>query len=527
MELSGRDCSLLLETSRELYALTDASEIMNVVERRARELVGADRVTFVIREGDRVYARDSASDPTWKGRPLTIEWFASGWTMLHAQDLVLEDVQGDPRIPLDARRPASVASAALVPVENDGAVAVLAAYWTTRHAATPRELALLRALGSATAAALANSEAVGALARSKACYQALLEGLPHLVWTADEQGFGTYFNARWTEFTGLSLEQSVGYGFFSAIHHEDAPRFRELWRDAIQRGQPWETECRVERREGGHVWMLVRAVRLQGEKSEWVATSTDIEARRLSEQQQAGRIRDRDEFLAVASHELRTPLTAVQLQLQGLYDLVRRTCPMAFDGRLSRRLGRASESLDRLAQLVERLLDVSRMSSVGIPLNRERFDLVHSLECVVAKLAERLGAEPNLHVLAPESVYGTWDRLRIEQVLNTLLSNAVKYGQRKPLTVEIAAKPDGVVVKVVDHGVGIPPHDLERVFERFARTAPTRHYGGLGLGLYCARLIARAHGGTLTASQTPGGGATLTLSLPFDGDSEEHGIDAS
>jgi signal transduction histidine kinase len=109
---------------------------------------------------------------------------------------------------------------------------------------------------------------------------------------------------------------------------------------------------------------------------------------------------------------------------------------------------------------------------------------------------------------------GTWDRMRIDQVVVNLVSNAAKYGGGKPIDVELESGGRGVLLRVRDRGIGIARVDQERIFHRFGRTEPVRHYGGFGLGLWIARQIVEASGGTITVDSTPGQGSTFVVDLP-------------
>ena len=119
-------------------------------------------------------------------------------------------------------------------------------------------------------------------------------------------------------------------------------------------------------------------------------------------------------------------------------------------------------------------------------------------------------------VKAPVAIEGRWDRLRVEQVLTNLLGNAIKYASGQPIEISAERHGDAAIVEVRDHGPGIADVDLPRIFERFERAAPPRHYSGLGLGLYVAREIATAHGGSIAARNPPDGGACFTVRLPVD-----------
>jgi signal transduction histidine kinase len=229
---------------------------------------------------------------------------------------------------------------------------------------------------------------------------------------------------------------------------------------------------------------------------------------RLLEQERAA-VQVRDDFLAIAGHELRTPLTALQLQLD-----VMRQHPGG-DPVQAARIERAVRSAGKLAELVDEMLDVSRLTTGRLTLHPEPLDLAEVVTAVCVKLepsATRAGCLLRAHV--PEEVRGSWDRLRIEQVVGNLLSNAIKYGAGKPVEVTVRGADDVASIVVRDQGIGIDDADRRRIFGRFERAVSDRHYGGFGLGLWITRQIVEASGGTVEVESTPGKGATFTVVLP-------------
>jgi signal transduction histidine kinase len=220
----------------------------------------------------------------------------------------------------------------------------------------------------------------------------------------------------------------------------------------------------------------------------------------------------RDDFLAVAAHELATPLTPLQLELENLH---RSLGAEALTPAVRKRLDRASRQTTRLAQLTERLLDVSRLASGKLTLEPTTFDFSEMVGEVVEEFrgeATRAGAE--LTLTAPAAVVGHWDRLRSAQIVSNLLSNAVKYGRGKPIVVEVCESAESVELRVTDHGGGIDTASMTRIFDRFERAAPERRRGGLGLGLYVAREIVQAHGGEIRVHSKLESGSTFTVTLP-------------
>jgi signal transduction histidine kinase len=223
-------------------------------------------------------------------------------------------------------------------------------------------------------------------------------------------------------------------------------------------------------------------------------------------------IRLRDEFLGVASHELRTPLTPLKLHLQRM-----QSASLAGEvSTVERGISSGLRQVNRLEELVENLLDVSRLDLSPLELNRQALDLAELVREVVVRFreshsAERLGVE----VRAETAVVGRWDRHRLEQVVTKLLGNALKFGEGKPITVDVRGTPEGAVLSVRDRGIGIPLDQQKRLFGRFERVVSAAHYGGLGLSLYLANRFIRAHGGEIRVASEPGQGAVFTVELPF------------
>jgi signal transduction histidine kinase len=227
-------------------------------------------------------------------------------------------------------------------------------------------------------------------------------------------------------------------------------------------------------------------------------------------------IRARDEFLAIASHELRTPLTSMLLRVQGeLRKLDKNPSHAPARPEVEAWLGAFNQQTARLAQLVAEMLDISRMATDGVKLAPEPVDLgevVGEAAVALAEDARKKGSA--LELQAPSGIRGTWDGVRIAQIVRALVSNAIKYGAGKPITVRVGTAGDSAEIAVSDRGIGIERAHLGRIFERFERPASFRNYGGLGLGLWRARQLVEASGGTIAVTSAPGDGATFRVTLP-------------
>jgi PAS domain S-box-containing protein len=226
----------------------------------------------------------------------------------------------------------------------------------------------------------------------------------------------------------------------------------------------------------------------------------------------------REEFLSVASHELRAPLAALQATTDGMRAGIYSSEPVAEGSALDRPLRAIARQVRRLSSVVNALLDAAALFEKGIALEVRDTDLSDIAEAVVRRVRADVGPRGELLELAtPGPVVGRWDAQRLDQVIATLVSNAVRYGEGKPIRVTVE-RAGGVARLVVrDHGVGIAPGKLPTLFSRFERAGAPRSYGGLGLGLYIASHVVQAHGGTMHVESQPGQGSTFVVELPLAG----------
>ena len=227
-------------------------------------------------------------------------------------------------------------------------------------------------------------------------------------------------------------------------------------------------------------------------------------------------VRERDVFLSVAAHEFRTPLTALQLKLQGLERLIRKELAgTALLSKVETRFQDALRQTDRLSELVERLLDVSRIATGRLEMHCARVELESLVRSVIGVFREKaIAARTDIRLSVAGDSHGSWDGWRLEQVLLNLLSNAIKYGDGKRIDVAVEGQDSEVRLTVCDQGIGIAEGDVKRIFNPFERAAPVEHFAGLGLGLYITKHIVQAHGGRIELSTKPREGAKFTVVLP-------------
>jgi len=343
----------------------------------------------------------------------------------------------------------------------------------------------------------------------------------YAIFMLDPQGRVASWNPGAARITGYREDEILGVHFSRFFTAEDVAGgrpAREL-ESARKNGRLEDEGWRI-CKDGSRFWGGVVIAPMHdtaGQLVGFVKTTRDLTQSRQSEEERVRlaqaqeAVRLRDEFLSIASHELKTPLTALQLQLRGARD---RASPI--DEGVVQKIDRATRVGDRLAQLIEALLDVSRIATGRLTLNVESCDLAEPVREVVERLGETAShAGCELSLTVPAAIPGQWDRLRIEQIAMNLISNAIKYAAGQPIDVSASREGAMAVLEVRDKGPGIPEDQLPRIFERFERASSTRHYGGMGLGLYVARQIAQAHGGTIVGANLPEGGARFTVRLPL------------
>jgi PAS domain S-box-containing protein len=370
--------------------------------------------------------------------------------------------------------------------------------------------------------------------RSEIRFRALTDSMPQCVWSARKSGEITYCNRVWREYAG----EEAGIGFLQSLPQSEVQEIEAAWKAAIAAGTPLEREVRLRRKDGELRWHLCRVVPEREERGEivgWIATATDIDHQKKVEEahgallirEQEARAqaevanRTKDEFLATVSHELRTPLNAILG-----WTRILRTGPTPGGEKLDRALETIERNARAQAQLVEDILDVSRIIAGKLRVHVRDTDLVAVLQAAadaVRPAAQAKGLEIELQ--GPEGLPYQGDPDRLQQVFWNLLSNAIKFTMQGKVIVEARREDSEAVVTITDTGIGIARDFLGFVFDRFrqADSSITRASGGLGLGLAIVRHLVEVHGGTVQAeSEGEGKGSRFTVRLPSkDGRSEE------
>lgn len=225
----------------------------------------------------------------------------------------------------------------------------------------------------------------------------------------------------------------------------------------------------------------------------------------------------RDEFMSMVAHELRTPLNTLFLETQMRTMQLERGDAALFDvERLHKMVARDGRQIRSMIRLIGDMLDVSRMRSGRLSIRPEPTELSELLSRIVNDLsAQAVAAGTTITLDATQAVNGTWDAFRIEQIVVNLLTNALRYGEKKPICVSLTMEENSALIQVKDQGPGISEADQKCIFQPFERGAGSNISGGLGLGLYISQQLAEAHEGYISVQSEAGNGTVFSLHLPL------------
>ncbi|MCE9668741.1 PAS domain-containing sensor histidine kinase [Myxococcus stipitatus] len=355
--------------------------------------------------------------------------------------------------------------------------------------------------------------------------EAVLDLMPMPVVMADPDTHDLIFsNAAADKLYGEPLPTHVPATQYGSLFHLKDMEGRRLGASEIPstraaRGEKLEgLEVVWETRTGEYVLSISSEMlpAMHGHPAVTVLPFLDITRLKTVERHLQEAVRVRDEFLSVASHELKTPLTVLGLRLQAFARAAQADPDGAWMARHGRELQGMLRQVMRLAGLVNGLLDVSRIGTGRLKLEYEQVDLGELVQDVAARHqleAERAGCV--LEVRAEGPTVGLWDRMRLEQVVTNLVSNALKYGAGLPVRMGVSREEGRARLTVRDEGIGISPEAQARIFHKFERAVSERNYGGLGLGLYVSRTLVEAMGGVIRVESLPGAGATFVVELPL------------
>jgi signal transduction histidine kinase len=228
-------------------------------------------------------------------------------------------------------------------------------------------------------------------------------------------------------------------------------------------------------------------------------------------------VRMRDDFMSIVSHEVRTPLNGLILETQLRKMHLARDNASAFTlDKMKAMVERDERQIQSLIRLIEDMLDVSRIRTGKLSIRPSEFDLSAAVGNLLESFAAQISAAgSSVNYSSEQPVVGQWDEFRIEQVVSNLLTNALRYGAKKPIDVSVYTRSAWAVIEVSDQGIGISEENQQRIFHQFERIAGSHVVTGLGLGLYISEQIVAAHDGQISVHSALGEGATFRVCLPL------------
>lgn len=346
------------------------------------------------------------------------------------------------------------------------------------------------------------------LLNSEKKYKNLSDALPLIIFTTNPQAEIIYCNDRLKNYLGETVKDPIGEKFYHLSHPDDVEELKEIWQKAVTKKHDFEAEHRsYNTYSKEYNWLLTRAVPTfdeDGEISEWIGSSTNVNEFKLLENQ-------KDTFLGIASHELKTPLTSLKIYAQ----LLERVLKKAGDEKNAAFATKMDAQVTKLNSLIGDLLDVTKITSGKMQLMEEEF----IFEDLASEMVEELQLNAPQTIIFENKSGGTVfaDKNRISQVMSNLISNAIKYSPNTTEIVVTSTKVDHTVEFCVqDFGIGMPADKKDRVFEQYYRVSGDEQhtFPGLGLGLYISAEIIERSKGKIWVNSILGQGSTFCFSLP-------------
>jgi PAS domain S-box-containing protein len=356
------------------------------------------------------------------------------------------------------------------------------------------------------------------LQREEQRFREAVETMPALAFVALPDGYRTFVNRGWVEYTGMTMEQATGSGWQAAVHPDDLEKVVERWRTSAVKHAPLEYEARLRRgADGGYRWFQTRAAPLRdkrGRAVKWCGVATDIEDRKRAEELQAelahtNRVSLLGELAASIAHDVNQPLSGIVSNGSACLRFLARHTPDVEEAReaardIVRDGKRAGEIIDRLRSLYKKAPPQRTMVDVN--------DIIGEMVVLLRGEANRYAVSMRTDLDA-DLPRVTADRVQLQQVLMNLMLNAIEAMKETGgvLTVKSQRDENGrMMISVSDTGVGLPAGKADQIFNAFFTTKPQ----GSGMGLAISRSIVESHGGRLWATANDGRGAAFHVTLP-------------
>jgi two-component system phosphate regulon sensor histidine kinase PhoR len=479
--------------NREGFILYCNSSFANMVKFPLEKVIGIPFVTFIANDSRKRYDKLNKA----------------GWEKDNKEELYIRDKYD--------QTTCCLCSFAALEMDGGAALSVILTDLTTQMESQKQLIIQNQKLESAQSLTVRQNDELEATVRertkdlliSREHFKLLSDHITQITWTNLPNGDINYFNERWYEYTGLTYEETKGWGWRSVVHPDDIEETIARYVHSLQTGQIFEIENRYKRgRDNSYRWHLNRAMPLRNDNGEivfWVSTATDIE-------DQKRELERKDEFIGMASHELKTPLTS----LKGYLQLISMHKKDELPEIVNQYISKANIAINKLQFLVDDLLDVSKIKAGRLNYNFDRVSL-KSIVDVCIENAKHINNSFDFAVDNGTEFIINGNAERLEQVLMNLINNAVKYSRgNKKVIIKTDKHENWVRVAVTDFGIGLSDEQQHKIFERFYRVEDKKNMtSGLGMGLYISSEIINTHNGRIGVDSKLGKGATFYFDLPL------------
>ncbi len=353
-----------------------------------------------------------------------------------------------------------------------------------------------------------------ALSESERRFRLMADHAPVMIFLCDEAAALHFANTELSAFTGAAPEQLIGHRWTELVHGEDRNAIDLALRSDAER---IDLSCRLLHQSGQYRWTKIIATKKNDAEHEgigWLGTIVDIDAQVLSETSLRDADRRKDEFLAMLGHELRNPLAPIRNAAAVLASVE------DSDPRIRWVRDLLERQVDHVTQLVDDLLDISRVSRGTLRLHLAPVDIRGSIQRAIDAVRPMVTRKKHTleQSLPAEPVWVHGDAIRLTQLFENLLTNAAKYTDAGGhISIDVSVTGTHTVIRVRDNGLGIEEHMLPRIFDLFVQDerSVNRSQGGLGIGLALVRHLVELHAGTIEVrSDGPGHGSEFMVRLP-------------
>lgn len=365
--------------------------------------------------------------------------------------------------------------------------------------------------------------------------ETILENIPNMIFVKEATDLRFIkFNKAGEELLGYSRDDLIGKNDFDFFPGPEAEFFTSKDRLVLEQGKLLDIPEETIQTAKGQRILHTKKIPIydsEGNPQYLLGISEDITERKEAEEnrlkmyeEQVARkeaeksIQARDEFISVASHELKAPVSSFLLMVQ-LFEkkMEGLDSEAALREKTKQFIQKVEHQAQRLNQLVEDMLDISRIRTGRFKMQWEECNLHLLISDIIERMKDQFTiAGYDVPVLeGPKTVVGKWDKLRLEQMIMNLFTNAIRYGKKSKIRVKIEARGSHVIISVHDRGIGIAKKDIDKIFERFERAVDVGETVGMGLGLYITKNIVEAHRGKIWVESAQDRGTVFFVELPI------------